>query len=261
MPPCGDRRISSVAPYQKKASTPSALAAPTMGNITPRMRARARLASQVVVVGLSKRRRSRRSRAKLRTTRTPARLVCRTALSLPSACWLARVRVNICREGAGATIMNGIITSDDQGQPPLTPPSPAARSEGEDDVDDVEDAEAEREAHLLQVAGRAAHDLARRHRPIKRGAQAVEAVQEQRAQLVLGVPARVEDEPAARDAATNATRARPRMSEAGRVTWPGWGPKTASIADLDSQSIRLRASWKPASMPPPARYRGKWRRN
>jgi hypothetical protein len=64
-------------------------------------------------LAFSKRRRSRWSSAKLRTTRTPARLVCRTALSRPSTCWLARVLANICREKCRVvTIMNGIITSD-----------------------------------------------------------------------------------------------------------------------------------------------------
>jgi hypothetical protein len=46
MPPASGARISSVAPYQKNARIPMALAAPTMGNITPRMRASARLASR-----------------------------------------------------------------------------------------------------------------------------------------------------------------------------------------------------------------------
>ena len=49
----------------------------------------------------SKRRRSRSSSAKLRTTRTPARFVCSTSLSLPSASWfVARAREHAPREGA-----------------------------------------------------------------------------------------------------------------------------------------------------------------
>ena len=82
--------------------------------------------------------------------------------------------------------------------------------EREGHVDDVEDAEAEQQPDLLEVAGRAAHDLAGRHRAVERRAEAMKAMQEQRAQLVLGVAAGVEDEPAARRRARRTRRPRAR---------------------------------------------------
>ena len=144
-------------------------------------------------------RRSRFSRAKLRTTRTPARLVCSTSLSLPSASWLARVRLNIWREKLRVSEDHDRHHHQrDQGEPAADAHHDLqGAGEGEHDVGDVEDAEAEQQPHLLQVAGRAAHDLARGHGPVKGGPQPVQPGQQQRAQLVLGVAPRVEDEPAA----------------------------------------------------------------
>ena len=120
--------------------------------------------------------------------------------------------------------------------------------EHEHDVDDVEDAEAEEQPHLLQVARRAAHDLAGRHLPVERRAQALELAKELEAQLVLGVAARVEDVPAARDAGDERRPARGRASSAaGRHAVAGSAPKTASIAAFDCQSMRFIANWNAAS--------------
>ena len=135
--------------------------------------------------------------------------------------------------------------------------------EREDDVDDVEDAEAEEQAHLREVAGGAAHDLAGRHRPVERGAEPVQPVEEQRAQLVLDVAAGVEDEPAARDARDEGDE---REAEDERA--PGASPlrdrppKMRSIAAFDSQSMRFIASWNAAEDDAcRGRRPGIWRRN
>jgi hypothetical protein len=55
----------------------------------------------------------------------------------------------------------------------------------------------------------------------------------------------------------NATTASPKMIIAGRVTWSGAPPNTASIAALESQSMRFSANWKIASKTAPERYAGR----
>ncbi len=108
--------------------------------------------------------------------------------------------------------------------------------EHEHHVDDVEDAEAEEHPHLLEVARRSAHDLAGRHLAVERGAQALELSKELEAQLVLGVAARVEQVPAARDADDErAERERRASSRPGATRRRGrrrrprrWRPWTAS---------------------------------
>jgi len=98
----------------------------------------------------------------------------------------------------------------------MTKAAPVRRArEREDDVHDVQDPEAEEHPDLGEIARRAAHDLAGRHLPVERRPEAVEAVQEDGAELVFGVASGVEDEPATRDAGDEGDEREPE-DESGR---------------------------------------------
>jgi len=88
--------------------------------------------------------------------------------------------------------------------------------EREHGVDDVQDAEAEQEPHLREIVRHAAHDFPGAHAPVKRGAEREQLLFERGAELVFGVPARVEDDDAREHPHDRGTEHHPDEHEAER---------------------------------------------
>ena len=183
MPPCsGPAQEQRRRRTRRRRGSRCAATAPMIGANEPRRRASARLASQVLAVGRLEARAARAPRARScgRRARRRGSPAARRSCG-PSAAWFSRMRRNMPREtrarderderqvDAGTRASACGLTREHDLQ--------RAR-EREDDVDDVEHAEAEEHADLLQVARRAAHDLAGGHLPVERGAELVELAEE-----------------------------------------------------------------------------------
>ena len=112
-----------------------------------------------------------------RTTRTPARFAWSTSLMWPSAPGSRACECTVVRDtDRERSVTSGRFSRHASVEHRAHADHDLQRArEREGNIGDVEHAEAEEHADLLEVAGRAAHDLARGHLPVERRARAGEA--------------------------------------------------------------------------------------